>query len=341
MVNANKAPGSAELCAKAELDYGKRHAVHALGEPMLTPAAAQSDSRPGPRRERDLRRPVRPRELQDPLNLYLYHPLAWQLARVLSRTRLTPNMVSVIGGLCVVAAAVAYSQPWWPVSALLGLALHMTWHVVDGADGDLARLTGRASPFGEMVDGICDYASHIVLYFVLIFILKAQIGNVAWAWGVIAGISHIVQSNHVEVQRRSYQWWVYGVPWLKNTRRKRDPGELRGGAAGLADLYLRLASGLTPYAQRIDTAVDEANGNPVRLAQIADTVRSEAPPLLRIVKLLGPNPRALVLGASMLLGTPLWYFAYQAIVLNMMLVWSVTAHNAAAKRVAARIGASA
>jgi phosphatidylglycerophosphate synthase len=35
--------------------------------------------------------------------------------------------------------------------------LHMGWHVLDGADGDLARMTGRASPQGELFDGICDY----------------------------------------------------------------------------------------------------------------------------------------------------------------------------------------
>ena len=53
------------------------------------------------------KRPMRPRELQDPLNHYLYHPLAWQLARKLAPTPLTPNMVSIFGGLCVVAAEIS------------------------------------------------------------------------------------------------------------------------------------------------------------------------------------------------------------------------------------------
>ena len=70
---------------------------------------------------RTLERPQRPRELQDSLNFYLYHPLAWQLARVLARTPITPNMVSVIGGCFVVAAGIAYAQPWWPTAALLGM----------------------------------------------------------------------------------------------------------------------------------------------------------------------------------------------------------------------------
>ena len=124
--------------------------------------------------------PQRPRELQDTLNHHLYHPLAWRLALLLSRTPLTPNMVSVIGACFVMAAGFSYAQPGWPAPALIGMALHMSWHVVDGADGDLARITGRASPIGEMVDGLCDYGSHLVLYLVLGWLLAAQIGLLGW-----------------------------------------------------------------------------------------------------------------------------------------------------------------
>lgn len=291
-------------------------------------------------------RPLRARELQDPLNYYLYHPLAWQLARLLAPTPLTPNMVSVIGGCFVVAAGVAYSQPWWPWSALLGMVLHMTWHVVDGADGDLARLTGRSSPIGEMVDGLCDYASHVVLYVTLGYLLSRGAGAVGgwsmagwipWAWMWAAGISHIVQSNHVEVQRRQYQWWVYGTPWIR-LNHQADSATGKSMFGGIVSVYLALASGMTPHALKVDEAVAAAGGDPARLAEIRAAARAEAPPLLLLCKVLGPNPRAIVLGLSMLAGSPLWYFLYQSIVLNAVLVVSVFAHNAAAKRIAQKIG---
>lgn len=290
-------------------------------------------------------RPQRPRELQDGLNHYLYHPLAWQLARLLAPTPLTPNMVSVIGAGCVVAAAFAYAGPAlgllaWPLSALLGMALHMTWHVVDGADGDLARLTGRSSPIGEMVDGLCDYCSHIVLYLVLGWLLAGMAAPgerwIAWAWMWAAGLSHIVQSNHVEVQRRQYQWWVYGTPWIRNSH-SADSATGRSPFGRFVSAYLALATGLTPHALRIDAAVSAAQGDPARLAEIRAAVRTEAPPLLRLCKILGPNPRAIVLGLAMLAGSPLWYFLYQSLVLNALLVVSVIAHNRAAQRIAARI----
>ena len=129
-------------------------------------------------------------------------------------------MVSVLGAMLVVAAGLAYHQHAWPISALLGLALHMAWHVVDGADGDLARLTGKTSPIGEMVDGLCDYLSHVVLYACSAGSWRRpgwSFGVAAGWWLLVAGLSHAVQSNHVEVQRRQYQWWVYGTPWLRHT----------------------------------------------------------------------------------------------------------------------------
>jgi len=301
---------------------------------------------PAAQRRQAPRRPQRPRELQDALNHYLYHPLAWQLARLLARTPLTPNMVSVIGALCVIGAAGAYALPGWPGPALLGMALHMTWHVVDGADGDLARMTGRSSPIGEMVDGLCDYASHVVLYLVLGWLLAHGMNPPAWPtahpalWMWAAGLSHIVQSNHVEVQRRQYQWWVYGTTWLRNSR-EQNAATRRGVSGWLVGLYLGLATGLTPYARAIDEAVaasaSDVGGDPARREAIRAAVRAEAPPLLALCKVLGPNPRAIVLGLAMLAGSPLWYFLYQSLVLNALLVVSVIAHNRAAKRIGARI----
>ena len=278
-------------------------------------------------------RPVRPRELEDPLNHHLYHPLAWQLARVLAKTPLTPNMVSVFGGLSVVAAGIAYLTPTTG-AALVGLTLHMAWHVIDGADGDLARMTGRTSPRGELIDGLCDYLSHLVLYLLLGSVLVRTMGS-GWGWAMMAaaGAAHAVQSNHVEVQRRFYLHWVYGKPWLINARPQ--TGSLLGW---LVSLYLRVAVGLSPHALAIDAAVSAASGDPARLTALRATIREHWTPLLALEKWLGPNQRAIALGVSMLLtASPLAYFVFGTVWLSLLLGISVLLHNRAAQAIAAKI----
>ena len=102
---------------------------------------------------------------------------------------------------------------------------------------------------------------------------------------------------------------------------------------------MRLAAGMSPNALRLDAAVGEAmDHDPARLASIRAAVQAEQRPLLGLLKLLGPNPRAIVLGLAMLAGSPLWYFLYQTVVLNLLLVLSVRLHDAAARRVVARLG---
>jgi phosphatidylglycerophosphate synthase len=322
-----------------------------LGGKVSVNKASVSKSAPGPAPRGRPQRPMRPRELEDGLNYWLYHPLAWRLALLLARTPLTPNMVSVIGALNVVAAAFVYgwgfAHGWgWP-GALLGMALHMAWHVWDGADGDLARITGRASPIGEMVDGICDYASHVVLYLVLGWIAYEQIA--AWTTPPVglavsvplmlaAGVSHIVQANHVEVQKRSYQWWVYAKPWIRQTRDKADESTRTGASGALVSLYMYVGGKFATNTPLIDEAVDEAQHDPARLETIRAAARLEAPRLLAILKVLGPNPRAVLLGFSMLAGSPLWYFLWLVVGLNLTLAASIRMHNAAATRILAAIG---
>src|SRR5690606_27274677 len=137
--------------------------------PAMAPAALHAETQRS-----------RPLELKDPLNRYLYHPLAARLARLLQPTGISPYAVSVAGMLCAWAAAWAFAALAWPAGAVLGFGLLLAWHVVDGTDGDLARLTGKAGPTGELVDGLCDYGAQIVLYLVLAALLDDSLGG--WAW---------------------------------------------------------------------------------------------------------------------------------------------------------------
>lgn len=266
-------------------------------------------------------------ELEDPLNRWLYHPLAGRLAHLLRPTGVTPNAVSFLGMVAIVAAAGAYSWLAWPVGALVGLMLHMSWHVLDGADGDLARMTGKASANGELVDGVCDYAGHVALYIALAAFLDDWLGLGAWLLSTAAGASHIVQNNHYETMRRSYLWWAYDIPWLRTPASDaretlRRPGWFHFVFGWMATDYLRLAQALGPRAGLVDRVFDAHAQDPECIAAFRRHIRERGSSLLPYRAWLGANFRTVLLGASMLAGGPLLFFLGEVIALNLLLVAS-------------------
>ena len=274
----------------------------------------------------------KPRELQGFLNRVLYHPLAGRLARALVPTPITPNMVSVAGAGLVVAAGVLYALVGTPWAIALGWFLHLSWHVVDGADGQLARLSGRASPSGEIVDGMCDYFGHGILYTLLAIRLDDHIGWAAWAIALGAGVSRAVQSVFAESQRRTYQWWVYGVPWLQNARS--DKG---GIGERLAGVYIWAWHKMSGPTQRVNALVESAEADPAARRRIAEIAYAAGRTTLPVVAMLGANPRTVLLGLSMIAGSPLWFFLVELVLLNAILVFAIVQAAASGRRAAQRI----
>jgi CDP-alcohol phosphatidyltransferase-like enzyme len=282
-------------------------------------------------------------ELEDPLNRYLYHPLAFRLARLLRPTGISPNAVSAVSGALVCLAAVLYTRVAWPVGALAGFACHLLWHVADGADGDLARLTGKASPVGEFVDGAADYLSHIFLYVLLAAMLdNGVLGGWAWPLATVAGASRIAQANHAETQRRQFLWRVYGVGWL---RTQQDAGKRvfteRGwwsrNSARVMRGYLALGESMAPYSAPLDKLVEAVADDTPRRTEVRARMRAASRVSLRLQMVLGANPRTILLGLSMIAGTPLWYFLIEAVVLNGVLAISVAHQNAVERRLIAAL----
>ena len=276
--------------------------------------------------------------MNDWLNAHIFHPLARRLALKLQPTGITPNAVSVIGGLCIVAAGLLYTGLDWPISFALGLAAHGAWHVFDGADGDLARLTGKSSPRGEMIDGLCDYAGHVLLY----IMLAAMIGGWGWWLAAAAGASRILQSNHAESQRRTYLWRVYGIPWLKHAHARSDElfqarGPLDRFFVALTRFYILLSGAGSPLSERADGLVERAQGEPERSFYASRICRRASRTSLRLQTALGSNLRTVVLGASMAAGSPIWFFLFECTLLNLLLAWSILLQGHCNRRVAERL----
>ncbi|HEY7598790.1 MAG TPA: CDP-alcohol phosphatidyltransferase family protein [Candidatus Limnocylindrales bacterium] len=105
---------------------------------------------------------------EGPVSRFLNRRLSRPLARLLAPTFITPNQVSFASFLIALAALACFALDQ-PIAAG---ALIQTSSVVDGVDGDLARLQGRASRFGAVFDAFLDrYADGAIVA-----------GMAWWAW---------------------------------------------------------------------------------------------------------------------------------------------------------------
>jgi choline kinase/phosphatidylglycerophosphate synthase len=105
------------------------------------------------------------------------------LTRLLLRTRLAPDLATVLALAVTLVAAglVATGNTWLMVAGGLGILLGSA---LDGVDGELARISGRASRHGAALDTLLDrYAD---LSVVLALVLAAGGTRTAWVSGFAA-----------------------------------------------------------------------------------------------------------------------------------------------------------
>ena len=88
--------------------------------------------------------------------------LARAVARPLSATPVTPNQITTFSLAIGLLAALLYVQGGWAVH--LGAACFVLSFWLDHADGELARMTGRTSPFGHYYDLAAGGAVLIALF---------------------------------------------------------------------------------------------------------------------------------------------------------------------------------
>jgi len=89
------------------------------------------------------------------ISRYLNRPVSRQISRILVRTPITPNGISLMSFAVAIIGAVMFCLGGYIWTMLAGLVIQMA-SIVDGCDGEVARLRLRSSKFGGWFDTILD-----------------------------------------------------------------------------------------------------------------------------------------------------------------------------------------
>ncbi len=99
-----------------------------------------------------------------PVSRYINRPLSVMISRRLVDHRITPNQISLFSFLCSVLAAGLFALDGY-LALLLGGFVAQFASIVDGCDGEVARLTYQSSSYGGWFDAVLDrYADAFLLF---------------------------------------------------------------------------------------------------------------------------------------------------------------------------------
>ncbi len=182
------------------------------------------------------------------VSAYLNRLISIRISALLARTPITANQVTLLSFLTGIVGAVFFAVGGY-FSMLLGGCLVQLSSIIDGCDGDIARLKETVSAKGGWLDTVLDrYADLAMAIAVTYAYAEAHPGNGPWLGGMMA-VAAFVLASYVTKEFQIRFGVSYPNDWLNRLKRR----DLRiflvfiGALAGRAYEALLAAGGLTHF----------------------------------------------------------------------------------------------
>ncbi len=125
-----------------------------------------------------------------PVSRYLNRPLSVRISRQLVKRNVTPNQISLFSFLCSLLAAGLFALGGYS-ALLLGGVLAQFASIIDGCDGEVARLKYQSSDVGGWFDAVLDrYADAFLLFGLTWHLLATDVSG----WILFVGFMAIIGS---------------------------------------------------------------------------------------------------------------------------------------------------
>ena len=265
-------------------------------------------------------------EIEEITNLYLIHPLASRLVPIFAQLHVTPNAVSIVGMLFGILSACAYYRYWDPRFAIVGFALMVAWHVMDGADGQLARYTQSYSYFGKVLDGIADNVTFAAVYAAIAVTASRRDGNWVYALVAFSAVFHAIQSASYETQRQKYEYLGWGKkpqeppPRNSDARDRSGPRGIRRLLDSLHGLFFGLSFPTAGTNRKFrETMAKALQTDPGKADRVRQLYRETLAPQLRSWSVLSANYRTLGIFIATLFKVPEYYFGFEILGFSLVL----------------------
>lgn len=283
-------------------------------------------------------------------------PIGYWWARLFERMNVHPNTVTVLSMIIGAGSSVFFAHGSYRTEGTEGLlynvmaVLLLAWaNFYDSADGQLARMTGKKTRIGRILDGAASEVWFIPIYLSLVyrfFVHHAwefhwlgieDTPRNAWAATLVllafvlysGFVCHSRQCGIADYYRQIHLFFLKGEAGseLDNSVQQQklyDETPWKGNFLWKAFLktyvnYTRTQESQTPDFQRLMGMLREKYGATENIPQsFRDRFRTLSLPLMKWTNILTFNTRALVLYAVCLADLPWLYFVFEIVVMSAL-----------------------
>ncbi len=311
-------------------------------------------------------------ETEDWLDLHVIRPFCYYLAVFFAKFDINPNTVTIWSMIIGAASAIFfgcgsfYYSGWWGLSMnIIAIVLLMIADVFDCTDGQLARMTGKKSRMGRILDGVAGFAWFIPIYHAMVyrFYLHHDIEfsflgisdtqqnaliatGVVYVLGLISGIAGLAgQQRLADYYIQVHLFFLKGEKGaeLDNSKRQQEiydamdentPAVERYFQKSYID-YTKKQEAVTPQFQRLMQKLREKFGSTDNVpAEVRRRFHDASLPVIFWNGLLTFNFRSFWLFLFCLLDVPAMNFVWEIVVMGLLWYYVNRRHEAFCKKIA-------
>ncbi|SEG24351.1 CDP-alcohol phosphatidyltransferase family protein [Parabacteroides chinchillae] len=269
------------------------------------------------------------------IDIHFYRPIGYQWALFFNKFGVSPNSITIASIFIGIAAGICFYYQSLVIN-IIGMLLLVWANSYDSADGQLARMTGKKTPLGRILDGTAGDFWFISIYAAICLRLTPTWGIWIWILAAVTGFFHSKQAAMADYYRNIHLLFLKGKsgselsysPILKENYTK-----LSWKKDFIYKLfetfYINYTVGqekLTPKFQQMMNLIrtkykDEAP------EWFRISFRKKSLPLMKYTNMLSFNTRVIALFVSLFINMPWLYFVFELTVLNIMLVYMIATHE--------------
>lgn len=300
-------------------------------------------------------------DTEETLDIYFNRPIGLVFALLWNRLGIHPNVITIVSFFLGAAAGWMFHYTDL-ASNLLGIVLLMLANFCDSTDGQMARLSGKKTLLGRMLDGFSGDVWFFCIYLALVIRLwQEPLPGLEIHWGIgalvlmfVAGVlSHSPQSSLADYYRQIHLFFLLGKSGSELDTYAQQRQNFEKAKKWFERVYYYFYANYcksqeqrTPQFQAFFRAWNEAvangtfNGKAVSQADL-EALRQRflkgSRPLMGCTNLLTFNSRAITLYVTAVLGaigTYDWVFLYplmEIIVLNGLYAYMYRKHEGLCK----------